>query len=266
MTPDVVEAAHLLLMMKHGMKAFIEAQQARFRIPYSLYYASLNPSISAQLHYFANHGFPFSAPFYDFSPMPTSFQFPLTHAQSFSIPLQDAYYGMLNSSQCMAGPPGDQRLTGTGLHGEKTEEHEKTQPVLGLIAAVTKKARLSTNATTSLTAEQIATSERQDAKRKRKNLTKEQLEILESVYEKEKYPHMDDRIKLEKPTNLTEDRIQVWFQNRRAKDRKKMEAEKLQQCLENTSVLKDDYLQNHDTDERKASAINSSSEASDNER
>ena len=131
---------------------------------------------------------------------------------------------------------------------------------------MTKKARLSTNATTSLTAEQIATSERQDAKRKRKNLTKEQLEILESVYEKEKYPHMDDRIKLEKPTNLTEDRIQVWFQNRRAKDRKKMEAEKLQQCLENTSVLKDDYLQNHDTDERKASAINSSSEASDNER
>ena len=55
------------------------------------------------------------------------------------------------------------------------------------------------------------------------------MEILESVYEKDKYPHIDDRIKLEKPTNLTEDRIQVWFQNRRAKDRKKLEAQKLQQ-------------------------------------
>ena len=73
------------------------------------------------------------------------------------------------------------------------------------------------------------TTEKQESKRKRKNLTKEQLEILESVYEKDKYPHIDDRIKLEKPTNLTEDRIQVWFQNRRAKDRKKLEAQKLQQ-------------------------------------
>ena len=118
--------------------------------------------------------------------------------------------------------------------------------------------------------EQTAT-EKQDSKRKRKNLTKEQLEILESVYEKDKYPHIDDRIKLEKPTNLTEDRIQVWFQNRRAKDRKRLEAEKLQQYFENSQKATEECKENstdaknttikteHSPDRR-----NSGSEISDN--
>lgn len=81
-----------------------------------------------------------------------------------------------------------------------------------------------------------AVAEKQESKRKRKNLTKEQLEILEAVYAKDKYPHIEERLKLEEPTRLTEDRIQVWFQNRRAKDRKKLEAEKLQQYFENSRV------------------------------
>ena len=81
-----------------------------------------------------------------------------------------------------------------------------------------------------------AATERQESKRKRKNLTKDQLEILEAVYAKDKYPHIEERLKLEEPTRLTEDRIQVWFQNRRAKDRKKLEAEKLQRYLENNQV------------------------------
>ena len=81
-----------------------------------------------------------------------------------------------------------------------------------------------------------AVNEKQESKRKRKNLTKEQLEILEAVYARDKYPHIEERLKLEGPTKLSEDRIQVWFQNRRAKDRKKIEAEKLQQYVENNQV------------------------------
>lgn len=110
-----------------------------------------------------------------------------------------------------------------------------------LIVAAAKKLRLSSTSTGS---PEQAVKEKQDAKRKRKNLTKEQLEILESVYEKDKYPHMDDRTKLEKPTNLTEDRIQVWFQNRRAKDRKKMEAEKLHQYFENSQKMTEECKKN----------------------
>ena len=115
----------------------------------------------------------------------------------------------------------------------------------------TKKARLSN--TSSGSPEQTVT-EKQESKRKRKNLTKEQLEILESVYEKDKYPHIDDRIKLEKPTNLTEDRIQVWFQNRRAKDRKRLEAEKLQQYFENSRKDSEEY-QGTGTDARNSKPI-----------
>jgi len=90
------------------------------------------------------------------------------------------------------------------------------------------------NASTS--SPEAAVNEKQESKRKRKNLTKEQLEILEAVYARDKYPHIEERLKLERPTKLTEDRIQVWFQNRRAKDRKKIEAEKLQQYFENNQA------------------------------
>ena len=90
------------------------------------------------------------------------------------------------------------------------------------------------NASTS--SPETAVNEKQESKRKRKNLTKEQLEILEAAYARDKYPHIEERLKLEGPTKLTEDRIQVWFQNRRAKDRKKVEAEKLQQYFENNQV------------------------------
>lgn len=99
--------------------------------------------------------------------------------------------------------------------------------------AAAKKMRLP-NASTS--SPEAAVNEKQESKRKRKNLTKEQLEILEAVYARDKYPHIEERLKLEGPTKLTEDRIQVWFQNRRAKDRKKIEAEKLQQYFENNQV------------------------------
>lgn len=64
------------------------------------------------------------------------------------------------------------------------------------------------------------TSDKYDQKRKRRNLTKRQQEILEKAYYTTKYPHIDERLRLSKATQLTEDRIQIWFQNRRAKDRR----------------------------------------------
>ena len=66
-------------------------------------------------------------------------------------------------------------------------------------------------------------SEKPEAKRKRKNLTKEQVRTLEETYSRVKYPPMEERMKLQGPTELSEARIQVWFQNRRAKERRKLE-------------------------------------------
>ena len=109
-SPDVLEAAQILVMMKHGIRAFLEAQQARYRIPY-LYYASLNPTISAQLHYFLSHGIPFS-PLYDISPMPAAYQFPVAH-------------GMLASSHCIVGPP---RTSTGGVSNNGESEGEMAQP------------------------------------------------------------------------------------------------------------------------------------------
>ena len=104
-TPEVLEAAEILVMMRQGMRGFLEAQQARYRMPY-VYYTSLNPTIS-QLHYFSAHGIPFS-PLYDISPIaPAAYQFsPLAQAQ------QELYYGMLTSAQCIVGPPRKQDSTG----------------------------------------------------------------------------------------------------------------------------------------------------------
>lgn len=126
-TPEVLEAAHILVMMKQGMRAFLEAQQARYRIPY-LYYASLNPAaVSAQLHYLSTHGIPLS-PLYDMSPMPAAYQFPLAHAQSFSLPQQEAYYGMLTSLQCVVGPPREQSSAACAVSTEGMVEGETLQP------------------------------------------------------------------------------------------------------------------------------------------
>lgn len=51
-------------------------------------------------------------------------------------------------------------------------------------------------------------------------MTKKQQEIFEKAYCNTKYPDIEERKRLEKATQLTEDRIQIWFQNRRAKDRR----------------------------------------------
>ena len=58
-------------------------------------------------------------------------------------------------------------------------------------------------------------------RRHRTTFTKSQLEILMLAFEQNHYPEAQYREILAKQTNLQPSRIQVWFQNQRAKDRKR---------------------------------------------
>jgi len=56
--------------------------------------------------------------------------------------------------------------------------------------------------------------------RKRHRTTPEQLEVLERVYEQERLPGLALRKKLAEQLRMTPRRVQVWFQNKRAKDKR----------------------------------------------
>uniref|UniRef100_A0A7M4G3F5 HESX homeobox 1 n=1 Tax=Crocodylus porosus TaxID=8502 RepID=A0A7M4G3F5_CROPO len=54
-------------------------------------------------------------------------------------------------------------------------------------------------------------------RRPRTAFTRSQIEVLESVFRVNSYPGIDVREELAHKLDLDEDRIQIWFQNRRAK-------------------------------------------------
>ncbi|NXP71380.1 ANF1 protein, partial [Ramphastos sulfuratus] len=54
-------------------------------------------------------------------------------------------------------------------------------------------------------------------RRPRTAFTRNQIEVLEDVFKMNSYPGIDIREELARKLDLDEDRIQIWFQNRRAK-------------------------------------------------
>lgn len=73
------------------------------------------------------------------------------------------------------------------------------------------------------------------SKKKRHRTTPEQLRVLEEVFEYEKTPDLQLRQRLARQLNMTPRRVQVWFQNKRAKE-KRMNAKKSKQKVNRNQV------------------------------
>ena len=62
-------------------------------------------------------------------------------------------------------------------------------------------------------------------RRQRTNFNDEALSSLEEAFAKNPYPDINEREQMARELKTTEDRVQVWFQNKRARYRKKMQKE-----------------------------------------
>lgn len=98
-----------------------------------------------------------------------------------------------------------------------------------------------------------------ETRKRRHRTTPEQLRILESAYRHERMPSLELREKLAHQLNMTPRRVQIWFQNKRAKDKRMRVSIKMQlgksMSSKSPSVKSTDRSSSSDIQSRSANSM-----------